>query len=41
MTDTATIKQQVDLRQIIAHDLGQPPIRSGRASLINVRFTKS
>lgn len=38
--DTATIKEQFDLRQVVERDLGQPPIRSGRASLYKCPFHK-
>jgi DNA primase len=38
--DTQTLKTNTDLRQIVEHDLGQPPIRSGRASLYKCPFHK-
>lgn len=38
MIDTTTIKAQFDLREIVERDLGQPPIRSGRASLYKCPF---
>lgn len=40
MFDTATIKEQFDLRQVVERDLGQSPIRSGRASLYKCPFHK-
>lgn len=40
MIDTRLIKEQHDLRTIVEHDLGQPPIRSGRASLYKCPFHK-
>ena len=36
--DTQILKTNTDLRQIVEHDLGQPPIRSGRASLYKCPF---
>jgi len=38
--DTATIKEQFDLRQVVERDLGRPSIRSGRASLYKCPFHK-
>jgi DNA primase len=38
--DTETLKTNTDLRQIVEHDLGQPPIRSGRATLYKCPFHK-
>ncbi len=40
MIDTRLIKEQHDLRTVVEHDLGQPPIRSGRASLYKCPFHK-
>ena len=36
--NTQTIKQQIDLRTLVERDLGQPPIRSGRAHLYKCPF---
>lgn len=38
MTDTARIKEHHDLRRIVEHDLGQPPICSGQAHLYKCPF---
>ncbi|MBZ0298740.1 MAG: toprim domain-containing protein [Anaerolineae bacterium] len=38
MNDTRRIKENYDLRRIVEQDLGQPPVRSGRASLYKCPF---
>jgi DNA primase len=38
--DTQTLKTNIDLRHIVERDLGQAPIRSGRASLYKCPFHK-
>ncbi|TVR25025.1 MAG: hypothetical protein EA396_00300 [Anaerolineaceae bacterium] len=38
VSDTRHIKQKYDLRRIVEQDLGQPPVRSGRASLYKCPF---
>lgn len=38
MKDIQQIKENYDLRRIVEQDLGQPPIRSGRASLYKCPF---
>jgi len=38
MIDTTEIRAQYDLRSLVEQDLGQPPIRSGRAALYKCPF---
>ncbi len=38
MNDTQRIKENYDLRRVVEQDLGQPPVRSGRASLYKCPF---
>ena len=38
MTDTQTLKNTTDLRRIVEQDLGQAPVRSGKAYLWKCPF---
>lgn len=38
LNNTQILKQQIDLRTLVERDLGQPPIRSGRAHLYKCPF---